>query len=53
MTEEVEHHRRVAKSKDEFVADVSHELRTPLTGIYGFALALEESGGTHERIRTR
>ena len=46
MTEEVEHHRRVAKSKDEFVADVSHELRTPLTGIYGFALALEESGET-------
>ena len=44
LLEEVENHRQIIKSKDDFVADVSHELRTPLTGIYGFASALEENG---------
>lgn len=34
----------INKTKDEFVANLSHELRTPLTGIYGFSLALAESG---------
>ncbi len=35
-------------SKDEFVANLSHELRTPLTAIYGFGIALAESG-FHDR----
>lgn len=34
----------VIGSKDEFVSNLSHELKTPLTGVYGFALALDESG---------
>lgn len=35
--------RAISASKDEFIANISHELRTPLTGIYGFALAINES----------
>ncbi|MDJ0792528.1 MAG: HAMP domain-containing sensor histidine kinase [Acidimicrobiia bacterium] len=44
MRSELERTQAVISSKDEFVANLSHELRTPLTGVYGFALALEESG---------
>lgn len=43
LESELRKQKQIAKSKDDFVADVSHELRTPLTGIYGFAIALEES----------
>jgi len=41
---ELRHQTQLNTQKDEFVANLSHELRTPLTGIYGFALALDESG---------
>lgn len=41
---ELGHQTQLNEQKDEFVANLSHELRTPLTGIYGFALALDESG---------
>ncbi len=36
-------------ARDEFIANLSHELRTPLTSIYGFALALDESGVADRR----
>ncbi|MCL1593496.1 MAG: HAMP domain-containing histidine kinase [Actinomycetia bacterium] len=41
---ELDHQMQMNAQKDEFVTNLSHELRTPLTGIYGFALALDESG---------
>ncbi len=41
---ELDHQMQMNTHKDEFVTNLSHELRTPLTGIYGFALALDESG---------
>jgi len=41
---ELGHQTQLNTQKDEFVTNLSHELRTPLTGIYGFALALDESG---------
>jgi len=41
---ELVHQTQMNEQKDEFVTNLSHELRTPLTGIYGFALALDESG---------
>jgi signal transduction histidine kinase len=40
---ELAHEREVNRSKDRLIANISHELRTPLTGIYGAALAIEDS----------
>jgi signal transduction histidine kinase len=40
---ELAHEREVNRSKDQLIANISHELRTPLTGIYGAALAIEDS----------
>lgn len=40
---ELAREREVNRSKDQLIANISHELRTPLTGIYGAALAIEDS----------
>ncbi|MFH1744411.1 MAG: PAS domain S-box protein, partial [bacterium] len=43
---------RLAKVKDEFLANTSHELRTPLNSILGFiTLLLEESSLSHNESR--
>lgn len=50
LSEALEHERQLNRSKDQMIANISHELRTPLTGIYGAALALEESGVTDPHL---
>lgn len=38
----LESERRLARYREEFIANASHELRTPLTGIVGMAMIAEE-----------
>lgn len=52
LASELERQSQLVQSKDDFVADVSHELRTPLTGIYGFAVALEESSENLDELQS-
>jgi len=44
LLQALRHESELNAAKDEMISNLSHELRTPLTGIYGFALAMEESG---------
>ncbi len=44
LLQALKHESELNAAKDEMISNLSHELRTPLTGIYGFALAMEESG---------
>ncbi len=37
LEHQLETHRAISKTKDEFITNLSHELRTPLTSIYGFS----------------
>jgi signal transduction histidine kinase len=50
LADDLEHERELNRSKDQMIANISHELRTPLTGIYGAALAMEESGLTDPHL---
>lgn len=44
LEDRLEKEQEISAAKDEVISNLSHELRTPLTGIYGLALAMEETG---------
>lgn len=48
LVQRLKHESELNAAKDEMISHLSHELRTPLTGIYGFALAMEESNFDRE-----
>ncbi len=52
LVQALKHESELNAAKDEMISNLSHELRTPLTGIYGFALAMEESGFDDRDMQT-
>jgi signal transduction histidine kinase len=52
LLQALKHESELNAAKDEMISNLSHELRTPLTGIYGFALAMEESGFEDRQLQS-